>query len=67
MSGRTDLDVILIIVLFAYFAGVGLYVANAKGRPPKEGVVLGLIAGPFGWLIVAMLPPLPLGDKRRSW
>jgi hypothetical protein len=60
MSGRTDLDVILVIVLFAYFAGVGIYVAKAKGRPTEEGLVLGLIAGPFGWLIVAMLPAGPV-------
>jgi hypothetical protein len=43
----------------AYLGGVGIYVAIAKGRPPKEGLVLGLIAGPFGWLIVAMLPAGP--------
>ncbi len=60
MSGRTDLDVILAIVGLAYLGGVGIYVAIAKGRSPKEGLVLGLIAGPFGWLIVAMLPAVPV-------
>ena len=39
-----------------YFGGIGWYVAEAKRRPVLEGIILGLLAGPFGWLVVAMLP-----------
>lgn len=48
-------------LLFALFcwaacAGVGAYVAGAKGREPAEGGVLGFLLGPFGILIAALLP-----------
>jgi hypothetical protein len=39
-----------------YFGGIGWYVAEMRRRPLWEGIILGLLAGPFGWLIVACLP-----------
>ena len=37
---------------------VGSFVASAKGRSASEGFFLGLILGPFGLLIEALLPTL---------
>ena len=44
------------------FAVLGAYVAGHKRRPAIEGVALGLIFGPVGCLVLAMLPT---GDRRR--
>ncbi len=45
-----------------YAGGIGAYAARSKGRPPLEGVALGILAGPFGWRLGAALP----GRPRRS-
>jgi hypothetical protein len=42
-----------------YLGVIGLYIADAKGRSPVEGIALALLAGPIGWLIVAALPAVP--------
>lgn len=36
--------------------GTGAYAAREKGRSPIEGIVMGLLLGPFGVLAVASLP-----------
>jgi hypothetical protein len=55
-----------------YAGGIGWYVASAKGRGVLEGIILGVLAGPFGWLIVAILPaeipadsPTPRAERGR--
>lgn len=39
-------------------AGFGSYVATAKGRSFYEGAAFGLVLGPLGILIVALLPTI---------
>lgn len=46
------------LVLWAIFSGLGCWIATQKHRPPEEGLVLGLLFGPFGCLIEAVLPTL---------
>jgi hypothetical protein len=49
-------------VWVVYAGGIGWYVASAKGRGGLEGIILGVLAGPVGWLVVALLPgdiPVP--------
>jgi hypothetical protein len=52
----------VILLAWSLFAGLGYYVAIQKGRPPAEGLVLGLLFGPLGCLVAALLP----GQDRRS-
>ncbi len=40
------------------WGGVGVYVAQQKGRSDNEGLWFGALLGPIGVLLVAMLPPL---------
>jgi hypothetical protein len=39
-------------------AGVGCYVSAQKHRPVGEGALLGLVLGPLGVLLAALLPTL---------
>ena len=53
----------------ACFGFLGYYIAGQKNRQTIEGFVLGLLFGPLGALIVALLPTLPettLISPRRS-
>jgi hypothetical protein len=45
-------------IYFALCSCLGVYVASQKGRPLVEGVVFGMLLGPFGVLIIACLPTL---------
>lgn len=45
---------------------VGAYVSNEKGRPTSEGVVFGLLLGPIGILIAAVLPTLIVQSPSKS-
>ena len=36
---------------------VGALIANAKGNSPLGGALFGLLLGPIGWLIVALVGP----------
>jgi hypothetical protein len=50
----------LAVVLVApLFAGLGAYVATMKRRTPSEGIILGLLFGPFGVLVALLLPTEP--------
>ena len=46
----------LALVGWLAFAGLGAWVATQKGRGPAEGLILGLLFGPYGTLIEALLP-----------
>jgi hypothetical protein len=55
-------------VWIVYAGGIGWYVASAKGRAGLEGIILGILAGPVGWLVVALLPadiPAPRAERGR--
>lgn len=49
-----------------YAGGIGVYAARCKGRPAIEGCLLGILAGPFGWLLVAALPSDPGAPGRPA-
>lgn len=57
MEAETLLGLIIAIVFFgATFCGVvGFFIGKLKTRE-LEGFILGLILGPLGWLIAALLP-----------
>ncbi len=42
---------VVILLIWAIFAGSGWYISKAAGRNPAEGLVLGLLFGPIGLLI----------------
>jgi hypothetical protein len=52
--------------LCAVMGIVGRYIAAEKGRPSTEGLLFGLLLGPFGVLIEALLPTVaaPTTKKR---
>jgi hypothetical protein len=60
---------VVLMILWLVFAGLGYYVATQRGRPEIEGVILGFLFGPLGCLIVAMLParsPRAVAPRARS-
>jgi hypothetical protein len=54
------------VVLAWIFAAFGAYVAKEKGRSPNEGIVFGLLLGPFGVIAVACLPTREPGERPAS-
>lgn len=58
---------IILLMIWALFAGLGYYVAQQKGRPEIEGLLLGFLFGPLGCLIVAMLPALSSSSESRKF
>jgi hypothetical protein len=51
----TDAVLWQILVAWAISGAVGLAIGKHKGRP-TAGFVFGLLAGPLGWLVVAVGP-----------
>jgi hypothetical protein len=51
------------IVVWASYAGLGAWIASQKDREPIEGLLLGLLYGPIGALVEALLPQ---GPSRRE-
>jgi len=47
---------VLIVVLALVFAGFGAFVAVQKRREASEGFILGMLFGPLGVLVEALLP-----------
>jgi hypothetical protein len=47
---------VALVVGAGVFAVLGAYISNEKNREPGEGVILGLLFGPLGCLIAAILP-----------
>jgi len=47
-----------LMIVWLVFACLGAWVASQKRREPVEGFFLGLLFGPFGCLIEAVLPTL---------
>ena len=61
------MEVILFIglgvwVAFAVLAG---WIATQKNRAIEEGVILGLLFGPFGTLVEALLPSMTKEERER--
>jgi hypothetical protein len=55
--------VVAAIVVWASYAGLGARIASQKDREPIEGLLLGLLCGPIGALVEALLPQ---GSSRRG-
>ncbi len=51
------------VLIAIVFGVIGAWVGEQCGRGEGEGFVLGLLLGPFGVLIEAMLPKFP--DKKN--
>lgn len=47
--------VVLYLVYFVLFGAIGFLIGQRKGRP-FAGLVWAMILGPFGWLLMALLP-----------
>jgi hypothetical protein len=51
-------NLILYVLWLGIGGGVGALIGSSKGRGPL-GFVLGLVLGPIGWVIMALLAPSP--------
>lgn len=60
--------VLAVLVLWAILAALGRYIAEEKGRNPREGALLAILFGPFGILLEALLPTdeSAVEEKRRT-
>lgn len=47
--------VVAYLVYFVLFGAIGFLIGQRKGRP-FAGLVWAMILGPFGWLLMALLP-----------
>jgi hypothetical protein len=57
---------IVFAAAWSLFVLLAAYVAGHKGRDPLEGVLFGLLMGPLGLLIVALMParrPAPSANR----
>lgn len=53
---------VLLVVWFGGFAALGRWVAMNKRRRGAEGLTLGLLFGPLGVIVEALLPTNPERD-----
>jgi hypothetical protein len=54
------------LALAVVFAGLGAWIADQKGRSGGEGFALGLLFGPLGVLVEALLPTVAMGVRRQA-
>lgn len=65
------MDIMLVIYLSVFIIGavlnvlIGGWIGSAKGRAGM-GQLLGLLCGPLGWLIVALLPAMQQTPTARA-
>lgn len=55
--------VIWFCVGFIFFGAIGVLIGQRKGRP-LAGMVWGMLLGPFGWLLMALLPHSGAAKRR---
>ena len=53
------------LLLWAVFGVVGYFIGSPKGRS-TEGVVLGLLLGPIGWLVVRFGPDFRTAEDKTK-
>ena len=56
----------IVVVVALAFATLGAWIASQKNRDGGEGFILGLLFGPVGVIIEAVLPTLA-SPRRRRW
>ncbi len=54
---------VILIPIWIVMGAFGIFVAMAKNRSPMEGFMLGILFGPFGVLIAALMPNV---DKQAA-
>jgi hypothetical protein len=64
LGGAPMLAIVLGLIGLMICGWLGSYAASAKGRSGSEGWLFGCLLGPFGILIVAMLPTLEVTQRR---
>lgn len=52
----------ILVIWIVIFWALGDYVARQTGRSATEGVLLGLLLGPLGLILVALLPRIDRGE-----
>lgn len=52
--------------LAALFGGAGWYISTAKGRNPVEGAAFGLLLGPIGLIVAAVLPTVTAAVPHKA-
>jgi hypothetical protein len=57
---------VFLLLFWAAFGALGYYIASQKGRPEAEGLLLGFLFGPFGVLILSLLPSKSTGRHGRA-
>ncbi|MAG93173.1 MAG: hypothetical protein CMJ48_05425 [Planctomycetaceae bacterium] len=55
------------ILLYVVFGFLGGWIAARKGYPPRLGVIVGVVMGPLGLLIGAILPRTKEGRKQAEF
>lgn len=55
---------IVAVVVGLVFGFLGLYIASQKGRSETEGFLFGFLLGPFGVVLVALLPTKEKGSRQ---
>ena len=50
------MEAVILLLVWGLLGGVGSWIATQKGRSGAEGFVLGVLLGPIGWIIEALLP-----------
>lgn len=46
--------ILFLLTCWAFFAFIGVLIAQSKNRSTQEGCALGCLLGPIGWLILAL-------------
>lgn len=54
------------LVILACFAGLAAYISGAKGRAPLEGAIFGVLLGPLGPVVAALMPAVRKPEPRPA-
>jgi len=57
---------VILIPIWIVMGALGAWAAMMKNRSPIEGLMLGILFGPFGVLITALMPNMPSKDKQAA-
>jgi hypothetical protein len=57
----------VVLIMWSIFTVAGFFLAKARGRNPREGAILGLLLGPVGLIVEALLPDPYAAPISISW